>query len=544
MNFFSHHIRSLLHQDHGNPDTELSRHRHNGHPGSFTARMSVANQAEKLSELSVLSDRRPGSLDHFTSQAFISRAGDRTPIGSLSGGVLSGDQTQKPSQLADVSKLSPIADAGQKLTGHNPADARHTHHILDTLGQFRIVLAEAADLSGRLKDLLLVKLQAVQQLIKLKAHGRGAREFSQFVFDHERPLAACGSGGKLHPFHKQQRFDALLHPHHLVDKGVAQLGEVTKLAIKRARNMDPFELAPTQILGQSDTVEPIGLHSLSWRFGNHRWRGDQAPKLLRHQPIIQSVACRSSLIGKSHPLIGKVLTYVVHQMLYVVRYAQRFKQSLMIRKGHRDAALVHIESGKHIVVTKDECLVAHRSASFGSTAKNLTIVHVTAHSSLLTTSLIQVSGRRILIIQSETLYPSKSLKTFSLLIQLLDKAGRLHLLHEARVNEALGVCRRRFGIARRHVVEQSLDAGGIGIRHIQKYRSVVLIGSFETFRVGKLRVLADHRFRGVLVSFNVMNRFGDGARELGNHRTFGLDDRLARNYAVAMQWDFKRRHVD
>jgi hypothetical protein len=51
MNFFSHHIRSLLHQDHGNPDTELSRHRHNGHPGSFTARMSVANQAEKLSEL-------------------------------------------------------------------------------------------------------------------------------------------------------------------------------------------------------------------------------------------------------------------------------------------------------------------------------------------------------------------------------------------------------------------------------------------------------------------------------------------------------------
>src|SRR5207253_1387277 len=288
MNFFSHHIRSLLHQDHGNPDTELSRHRHNGHPGSFTARMSVANQAEKLSELSVLSDRRPGSLDHFTSQAFISRAGDRTPIGSLSGGVLSGDQTQKPSQLADVSKLSPIADAGQKLTGHNPADARHTHHILD----------------------------------------------------------------------------ALLHPHHLVDKGVAQLGEVTKLAIKRARNMDPFELSPTQILGQSDTVEPIGLHSLSWRFGNHRWRGDQAPKLLRHQPIIQSVACRSSLIGKSHPLIGKVLTYVVHQMLYVVRYAQRFKQSLMIRKGHRDAALVHIESGKHIVVTRYESLLPHRSASF------------------------------------------------------------------------------------------------------------------------------------------------------------------------------------
>src|SRR6266498_5580164 len=171
MNFFSHHIRSLFHQDHGDPDTEFSRHRHNGHPGSLTAWMSVANQTEKLPQLSVLADRRPGSLDHFASQPFISRMGDRTPIGSLSGGVLGGDQTQKASQLADVSKFSPIADAGQKLAGHNPADARHAHHILDTLRQFRIVLAEAADLSGRFKDLFLVKLQAVEALIKFKAYG-------------------------------------------------------------------------------------------------------------------------------------------------------------------------------------------------------------------------------------------------------------------------------------------------------------------------------------------------------------------------------------
>jgi hypothetical protein len=147
--------------------------------------MSVANQAEKLSELAVLSDRRPGRLDHFTSQPFISRAGDRSSIGSLSGGVLDGNQTQKPRQLADIFKLSPIADTGQKLAGHNPADPRHTHHILDTLGQFRIVLAEAADLSGSLKDLLLVKLQAVKQLIKLKAHGRGSGKLSQFVLHHE-----------------------------------------------------------------------------------------------------------------------------------------------------------------------------------------------------------------------------------------------------------------------------------------------------------------------------------------------------------------------
>ena len=99
MNFFSHHIGSLFHQDHGNPNTEFSRHCHNGHPGSLTAWMSVANQTEKLPQLSVLTDRRPGSLAHFTSQPFISRMGDRTPIGSLSGGVLSGNQTQKPSPV-------------------------------------------------------------------------------------------------------------------------------------------------------------------------------------------------------------------------------------------------------------------------------------------------------------------------------------------------------------------------------------------------------------------------------------------------------------
>src|SRR6266508_4107038 len=73
MNFFSHHIRSLFHQDHGNPDTEFSRYRHNGHPGPLAARMSAANRAEKLPELIVLSDRRPGSLDELTSQPSVSR---------------------------------------------------------------------------------------------------------------------------------------------------------------------------------------------------------------------------------------------------------------------------------------------------------------------------------------------------------------------------------------------------------------------------------------------------------------------------------------
>ena len=130
MNFFSYHIRSLFHQDHGNPDTEFSRYRHNGHPGPLAARMSAANRAEKLPELIVLSDRRPGSLDELTSQPFISSVGDRSSIGSLSGGVLGGDQTQKAAQLADVCKLAPIPDAGQKLTwpqsSRSPTRSSHT----------------------------------------------------------------------------------------------------------------------------------------------------------------------------------------------------------------------------------------------------------------------------------------------------------------------------------------------------------------------------------------------------------------------------------
>ena len=115
MNFFSHLIRSLFHQDHRNPHTQLTRDRDNGDSRSDLARVVAANRSEKHPELTVLSDRRPGRLDEFASQPFISSPGDRSPIHSLPGGVLDGHQSQKPSQLTDVIKLSPIADAGQEL---------------------------------------------------------------------------------------------------------------------------------------------------------------------------------------------------------------------------------------------------------------------------------------------------------------------------------------------------------------------------------------------------------------------------------------------
>src|SRR5262249_42776590 len=42
---------------------------------------------------------------------------------------LAGNQSQNPCQLAHVFKLPPVADAGQELTGHNPANPTNTHHI-------------------------------------------------------------------------------------------------------------------------------------------------------------------------------------------------------------------------------------------------------------------------------------------------------------------------------------------------------------------------------------------------------------------------------
>src|SRR6195256_81363 len=115
-NFLSYLIGSLFHQDHRDAHTELSRHRNDGHSRSQVARMGPAHRAEKLSQLPVLTDRRPGGLDELTSKPPVSRVGDRSSIGSLSGRVLGRHQAEKPSQLTNIFKLSPIPDASHKLT--------------------------------------------------------------------------------------------------------------------------------------------------------------------------------------------------------------------------------------------------------------------------------------------------------------------------------------------------------------------------------------------------------------------------------------------
>src|SRR5262244_1027405 len=350
MNLFSHLIGSLLHQDHRNPHTQLTRYRHNSHPGSDLTRVFAANRTEKLPQLTVLSDRRPRRLDELASQPFISGAGDRSPIHSLPGGMLGGHQTQKPGQLTDVVKLSPIADAGQELAGGNPADAGNRHQILDTLRQLEIIAAETADLGDRLKNLLFVKLQTVKQLLQLKAHRPRAGKLAQFILDQKRPLTAGGSGRKLDPFEEQQRFNPLLHPGQLAYQHIAQLCQMAKLAVSGRGNMDALQLSPTQILRQAFTVEPVRLHSLSWRSRNHRRRGDQTRIGLGCQSIIQPIPRRSSLIDKGSLLIREVLADIIHQMLCLVRHVQRSDKSLMIRKRYRHLFFAYVQARKDIVL--------------------------------------------------------------------------------------------------------------------------------------------------------------------------------------------------
>src|SRR5262245_22364401 len=129
--------------------------------------------------------------------------------------------------------------------------------------------------------------------------------------------------------------------------------------------MNAFQLSSTQTFRQGFTVEPIGLHPLSWSSGDHRWSGDQAPIPLSRQPIIQPVPRGSSLIGKGHLLIRKVVAYMVQQVLHFIRHAQGSDESLVTAKSCRDALFVHVQSGKHIILPGDKRLVSHLSASFG-----------------------------------------------------------------------------------------------------------------------------------------------------------------------------------
>src|SRR5262245_27390525 len=226
MNFLSHHIGPLFHQHRSNPGAKLARHGDDGDPRTHMPGVSAANRVVKLPQLSVLANRRPRRLDQFTPQPAVSGAGDRSPMGFLSRRVLGRNQPQKACKLAHVFKLPPVADAGQELTGHNPANPTNTHHILNALRQLRVVVAKLANFFTHLHYLLLRKLYPVQQLIEFEAYALRALKLSQLSFNFQRPLAPSRSQWERDAFEKQQRFDSLLGPRPLTHQRVAQLREV------------------------------------------------------------------------------------------------------------------------------------------------------------------------------------------------------------------------------------------------------------------------------------------------------------------------------
>ena len=363
MNLFSNNVRSLFFQHRINPRTQFSRHCHNGDAGAFAAGVSPANRAIKLSKLCILADRRPGRLNQLASKPSVAKAGNRAPIYPISRGVLGWHQAQKASQLPDIVDFTPVSNARQKLASHNPADPRDAHQVGNGLRQFGIFFTEPANLFGTAQHLLFSKLQTVEQLIKLKTYATRARKLSQLSLHPQCPLAAGSSRGKVDAFEQQQGFDPLLVSGCLASHRVAQLRQVTKLAIYRRGNMNAFELSPAQTLGQSSAVKPVGLHSVSWSSGDHRWSGDHAAITVSRKPIIQPVPRRSSLIDKGNPLIGKVLAHVIEQVLHTVRHLQRSDKSMVTRKSRRDTLFTYIQSGKHIILLGYEPRVSQQPAS-------------------------------------------------------------------------------------------------------------------------------------------------------------------------------------
>ncbi|MFI5222841.1 MAG: hypothetical protein ACHQX3_01135, partial [Nitrospirales bacterium] len=144
--------------------------------------------------------------------------------------------------MPDVFKLSPVADPGQELAGHNPANPRDRHQAFNTLGQFGIFPTEPTDLSSSFKSLLFRELHVLQKLIELKTHAPRTLKLSKLGPHSQRPLPPAGRcQWKANPFKEQQRFDALLHAHHLAHKRIAQLSQVTQLPVQSGGNMDALE---------------------------------------------------------------------------------------------------------------------------------------------------------------------------------------------------------------------------------------------------------------------------------------------------------------
>src|SRR5215471_441888 len=258
-----HHVRPLLFQNYINPGRQFARYRYDRLARRYLLGMAMIDALIEGAQLRIFLDGGPSALNQLVAQPFVASAGNAVAILFFPGRVFAGNQPQKASNLALVGNLTRVAQPPDQVGGYNPADPRDALQPLDRALQFWIMQAIAANFFCGRGGGQKVKLHGIDQIIQLKAHRFRARQSLQLAHrPHRPPLLRIG---KRDPFVEQQRLDAQFAGRQLPDVRVAQLHQVTQVAIRSRRHVNAAQLSAPQIFRELAAVESVGLHPFSWR---------------------------------------------------------------------------------------------------------------------------------------------------------------------------------------------------------------------------------------------------------------------------------------
>src|SRR5207302_1556843 len=151
-------------------------------------------------------------------------------------------------------------------------------------------------------------------------------------------------------FIQQQRLNPTFAGSQLPHLRVAQLHQMTQLAITRWGHMNAAQLSTPQSLRQLEAVEAICFHSFPLHRRYHRGRDYQTRMARRRQLIVEPKAGRSRFVNKSHSLTRKMLPRVTKQLARTVGQPQRFSHYSMISKSDCHALLVDVQTAEDVIV--------------------------------------------------------------------------------------------------------------------------------------------------------------------------------------------------
>lgn len=194
------HISLLLMQNSVNTRCHFARHSDNGLFSGHVFGVPLIDTAVKFLKFRVFTDSGPGCLDELASQSSVPVAGDAAFVDVLSRRILPLGQSQKTSQLPDVTEISPVADSGEHVTGGNPSQAGDAGQKFNVALEFRLFVREAADFLHGGERLPMGKVQAGNQLIELEADSRGTRDGCKLSGHLRGPLASLGRCGEGNAF--------------------------------------------------------------------------------------------------------------------------------------------------------------------------------------------------------------------------------------------------------------------------------------------------------------------------------------------------------